>query len=702
MSNKPARLAVLGFLITAVVLGAYSQTGEDLFQKALRLERNEGKMIEAIELYKAILKQYPGNRELAAEAQFHVGLCYEQLGNQEAQNAYQTVVRDYGEQKEVVAKARDRLSKLARPSEKPEEPEGIRIRQVLKKPYTDFLGEVSSDGRFHAYVYWGNGDLAVRDLASGKDRILTHEAGAATGFAMNPSFSRNGKKIAYSWWNANHTYDLLVVDVDDPSPRRLYRHEGEHVYPGEWLSEDGLIIFRHNYAAGTIQICLLNMTSGAIRVLKTFEKIFPNVACSPDGKYIAMDYADTENGKRDISLLAMDGSGEVPLVEHPAADRLFGWVPGRKELLFISDRTGTWDLWAITVDGGRPSGEPKRIYNDIGLVDPMGFTQNGDFYFGFNRRNFYAYVAPFNAQTGELQEKSGRTLSGSIMGAQWSPDGRYLAYIKMNERTPSPLQLTIQDLKTGEERQAAENLRMSMSLCWSPDGNSILATGVARDKIRTEGRPRGGILTVDVKTGQTTEVLNLSDYKDKFNPPDDDAYPISDVRWSSDGKSIFYLFFTDRLVKRDLSTGEEKVLYRHTRFERSVMDRSPDGKTLLFAVRSPEDKKSHLYTMTVEGDDIKELYTSPSGGIAMGLWSPDGKYAYFTEYKDGTTLWRVPAEGGVPQEVWHSKDRAEVYGFHPDGKQLALSIYEMEMEIRVIENLAQELEKVYKLSRRAE
>ncbi len=511
---------------------------------------------------------------------------------------------------------------------------------------------------------------------------------------MNPTFSRNGKKIAYSWWNANHTYDLLIVDVDNPSPRRLYRHEGEHVYPAGWLSEDELVFVKHIYAAGTVQVCLLNISSGAIRVLKTFEKVFPRVACSPDGAYIAMDYADTEGGKRDISLLAMDGSGEVPLVKHPADDRLFGWVPGRKEFLFISDRAGTWDLWAITVDGGRPSGEPKRIYNDIGQVDPMGFTQNGDCYFGFNRRNFYAYVAPFNVETGELQERSGRTLSGSIIGAQWSPDGRNLAYVKMNERTPSPLQLTIQDLKTGEERQAAEDLGMSMSLCWSPDGNSILVTGVARDKIRTEGRPRGGILRVDVKTGQTTEVLNLSDYKDKFNPPADDAYPISDVRWSSDGKSIFYLFFTDRLVKRDLATGEEKVLYRHTRFERSVMDRSPDGKTLLFAVRSSEDKKSHLYTMPVEGGDVKELCTSQS--IAMGLWSPDGKYAYFTEYKDGTTLWRVPAAGGVPQEVWHSKDRAEVYGFNPDGKQLALSIYEREMEIRVIENLAEELDKVFK------
>ena len=122
MPNKSAFLAVLGFLVAAVVLGAFPQTGDDLFQKALRLETNEGKWLEAIALYQAILKQTPENRQLAAEAQFRIGLCYEGLGDEQAQNAYQTVIQNYGEQKDVVAKAKDRLSRLMRPGEKPEEP----------------------------------------------------------------------------------------------------------------------------------------------------------------------------------------------------------------------------------------------------------------------------------------------------------------------------------------------------------------------------------------------------------------------------------------------------------------------------------------------------------------------------------------------------------------------------------------------------
>lgn len=690
MSNKSAFLAVLGFLVAAVVLGAFPQAGNDLFQKALRLETNEGKWLEAIALYQTILKQSPENRQLAAEAQFRIGLCYERLGDEQAQNAYQTVIQSYGEQKDVVAKAKARLSKLARPSESPEGPEGIRVKQVWKKPYTDSLGSVSPDGRFLAFVYWGEGDVAIHDLISGEDRVLTHDANLEkeTGFAMEPLFSKDGKRIAYSWWNPNHTYDLLLIDVDHPSPRRLYRQQGEHVSPAAWLSDKELIFSRFNYGTRIAHICSLNILDGTIRELKTFEiGNWPRLSCSPDEKSIVYDFAnEADGGKFDINVLTMEGGREISLVKHPANDRALGWAPGRKEFLFTSDRSGTWDLWAIPVEEEKPSGPAKRIYADIGDVQPVGFAQNGDCFFGFIRRINNTLVAPFNAETGKIDEKSGQSLLGSPWTVGWSPDGRFLAYGR-----------NIKDLKTGEERKFAETLGFSHPICWSPDGNTVLVIGREKSKVGT-GKYKGGIYAVDMKTNRVTEILLLSDYQ--YNTPGDDAFPLSDVQWSSDGKSIFYLFFTDRLVKRNLATGEEKVLYKHSRFERSVLKRSPDGRNLLFAVRSPEDKKGHLYTMPVEGGNIKELCTpQEADNFGVAMWSPEGKFIYFTEMKDGTSLWRIPAEGGIPLKTWHSKSPAQIFGLHPDGKQIALALAESTTEIRVIKNLVQELEKLNKTSK---
>src|SRR4030065_1868760 len=144
--------------------------------------------------------------------------------------------------------------------------------------------------------------------------------------------------------------------------------------------------------------CSLIISDGTIRELKTFEpRKWPRLSSSSDEKYIAYDFAnETDGGKFDINLLTMKGGSEISLVKHPANDKVLGWVPGRKEFLFVSDRSGTWDLWAIKLDDGKPTGLPERIYADIGDVSPVGFTQNGKCYFGFVRRNFNSYIAPFN------------------------------------------------------------------------------------------------------------------------------------------------------------------------------------------------------------------------------------------------------------------------------------------------------------------
>ncbi|MCK5468774.1 MAG: PD40 domain-containing protein, partial [Cyclobacteriaceae bacterium] len=475
------------------------------------------------------------------------------------------------------------LEKLAQNKETEivKESEGINIKQVWKKPYTDFLGTVSSDGRFRSCVDWGNGDLAIHNVMNGEIRLLTHNAtlGDTSHFVLSSAISKNGKQVASSWWNPNNTNDLLLVDVDNLSQHMLYKQEGEEVYPVTWLSDDVFIMLRYIKKAKNTQICSFNIKDGTVQVLKTLDMGWPQISCSPDEKYVAFDFADkTNNGNFDINIIPLDGGNEITIVSHKANDKVLGWVPGRKEFLFISDRSGTWDIWAIPLDEGKASGPVKRIYTDIGEVQPVGFTEKGDCFFGFSRRNFNAYIAPFDVETGELKEKSGKSLLGSNFWVKWSPDGQYLTYIKEDSKADNPWQLTIQDLKTGEERKLGDNLRSARSPSWSPDGNSIIVVGTDNNKFPTEGY-RGDVYLVDVKTGETTEVLRLSDYT--YNTPEDDASPLSDIQWSSDGKSIFYLFFKDRLVKHDLETGEEKVLFKHTHFNRLVLKRSPDGKNLL-------------------------------------------------------------------------------------------------------------------------
>ena len=104
MKKKSLFLGVLGILITAVVLGAFFQAGEDLFQKALRLERNEGNLKEAIVLYQKVVTEAK-DQSLAANAQLRIGYCYEKMGLMDAQKAFQKVIDNYPGQEKAVKEA---------------------------------------------------------------------------------------------------------------------------------------------------------------------------------------------------------------------------------------------------------------------------------------------------------------------------------------------------------------------------------------------------------------------------------------------------------------------------------------------------------------------------------------------------------------------------------------------------------------------
>jgi Tol biopolymer transport system component len=396
----------------------------------------------------------------------------------------------------------------------------------------------------------------------------------------------------------------------------------------------------------------------------------------------------------DINVVPASGGDEISIVNHPANDRVLGWVPGRKEFLFVSDRSGSWDIWAMPMNDGRPTMPAKRIYTNIGEIEPMGFTITGDCYFGFSMRNFQASIAPFNMKTGELKIESGEAMLGSNFHVKWSPDGSKLVYIKEDNKVDNPWQLMVKDLDSGEEHKLADNLYFAMDPNWSPDGNSILVLGRDKKTYQANKGYKGGVYSVDVKTGIASEILQLSDYK--YNKPEDDKPPLSRVEWSPDGKSIYYLFFRDRLVKRNLETGDEKVLFRNDHFNYGILNLSPDYKNLLFAVYNPEDKKSHLLSMPIDGGETKKLCESQeNNGFYKVFWSKDGRYIYFTEWVDETKLWRIPAEGGDPQNVWQSPKRLEIFSTNPDGSQISYAIRERTTEVRVIENLVPELEKIY-------
>ncbi|HSM06053.1 MAG TPA: tetratricopeptide repeat protein, partial [Longimicrobiales bacterium] len=98
---KIPRPGLTGLIILALAFIAppvEAQTGEELFQQALVLERSNGEVREAIHLYERIVRDFASQRALAARALLRLGMAHEILGNAEARAAYQRLVADFGDQ----------------------------------------------------------------------------------------------------------------------------------------------------------------------------------------------------------------------------------------------------------------------------------------------------------------------------------------------------------------------------------------------------------------------------------------------------------------------------------------------------------------------------------------------------------------------------------------------------------------------------
>lgn len=705
--KKTSILAALLIFLSLSVAGLIAQNAQDLFQKALTKERAEGNLKEAISLYEKVI-EVTRDESLAAQAQLRIGFCYEKLGFKEAEKAFQRVIDNYPKQSESVQVAKEKLSILLRAQAIAEKGEKeFQVRQVWTGKEVDGSGEISFDGKYLSFVDWETGDLAIREMATGKKRHLTHKGSwdESFAFAMTSVWSPDGKQLAYIWEDgAKDQVEVHIVGLDGSEPRLLYQinyYKG-WVEVADWSPDGKNILAFFLNEAKRWQLGLISIKDSSIQILTTFDAVdlFPMKAeFSPDGRYIIYDFPqEKESRKKDISLISSDGMKEIPLIAHPADDYLLGWSPDRKWILFSSDRTGTRDAWIIQVLEGKPQGDPQLVRRDIGLIGSLGFSQDGSFYYDTEGASHDIYSAKLDPETGNIIEqpkKDPLPYEGSNFYPDWSPDGKNLVYI--SRRGPGRRQsvLCLYSAESGRVREfdLKEKFINFAYPRWCNDGRSILL--LAEDFLQSGA----GIYKIDAQTGEATLLIP----KKENESPGALWSPVM----SKDGKLLFYIHenMSDKyysVVVRDLETGKEEELLRNPPHDNNMLALSPDGQRLALLMREEENLRV-LKVMSIKEREFVELHRFEFKGrsIIDIDWSPDGRYIYFSKKKPDSEeeerqLWRVLAKGGEAENLGLTMTWFVHLRVHPDGERItwaSSSGHIMLPEIWVMQNFLPESKK---------
>jgi Tol biopolymer transport system component len=677
-------LAGVSFLFSSLI---QRETAKELFERALYLEETKGDLEKAIEVYSRVVKEFPDERATAAKAQLHIGLCYEKLGLKEAAKAFQNVVENYPEQAEAVKVAKEKLSLILKAQAMVEKGDKeFRIRQVWTDAIDSyFSGAPSPDGRYISYVNWETGNLGIRDLEKGENRLLTKDASWNAGeMAYQSIFSPDGRQVAYTWQNKEGFGELRIIGIDGSAPRVLYgsKEEAWFPWPASWSGDGKQILTIFSIQGAATKIAFVSTEDGSVKDVRSLAPRQANrlrMSLSPDGKYIAYSFSPQQDSRnRDIFLLAADGSQQVSLVEHPADDQVLGWAPDGKRVLFKSDRTGSMGTWIIQVADGKPKGEPELVRADMGNLRPLGLTRDGSLYYGIYSGWSDVYVATVDPATGEVLAppiKAVQKFEGFNSAPSWSPDGQELACrSSRGEVAGGDVVLLIRSFRTDEIRELVPKPVVGglnfHYIRWSPDGRSILAIGW------DEKGKYGALFAINVQTGDT-KIIARSDKGDIIHSPE----------WAPDGKIVFFIRWKEgpRVIRCELETGMEKELLRSSPYQGVFfMALSPDGRQLAFTAGNA------VNLLSTAGGEPRELIRVKD--ISTIAWTRDGQYILYGKRRDGNEdmvdLWRVQTKGGEPQKLELAMPRLMHLRVHPDGRRIAFTAKTQneKAEVWVMEN----------------
>jgi serine/threonine protein kinase len=331
--------------------------------------------------------------------------------------------------------------------------------------------------------------------------------------------------------------------------------------------------------------------------------------------------------------------------------------PDGRFLLFLSNRSGPFDVWLSQVGSGEFVNVSKQkipaLLNDE--IRNTGFSPHGEIWLRTDRTDAFGKRVSTGSATVPIIGGDLRPLLDRGLNPIWSPDGTALLYHEPAPGDP----IFVADATGRNPRQiyaAAPGIH-SHYLVWSPDARFIyFAGGIPPEEMDLWRVPAAGG-TAERLTSHNASV----------------AYPTF-----LDGRTLLYrttaedgsgpwlfAFDVESRISRRVSVGVEQYL---------SIAASADGRRLVATVSNPA---AGLWTVPIASGVVDERSARrvavPAVTARFPRSGPD-YILYLSSREGGRGLWRF--RGGVATEIWRPERGVLLVppAVSPDGLRLALTV----------------------------
>ena len=366
--------------------------------------------------------------------------------------------------------------------------------------------------------------------------------------------------------------------------------------------------------------------------------LYEQIVLSPNHKSVAAIKVDQANESADLYIMDAATGAATRLTTSAKTEFVMGpvWSPDSRHIAYVTIRSGQEGVYVRAADGQGPE---ELLYKNPGAFLNLSDWSSDGRFLAFAKSDLKGgvlYLLPVDG-TGQSQPAEVFHSEQRMFGPKFSPDGRYLSYMLVDQANQSEIYVRPVDSSVKDGPWQISQGSMGMAY-WKHDGKELYYT--SRDR--------------SIMVAEISESPKFSFTKPKllFRPPGAVPMRIADISGDGEkflalppprGPQLQQLTIFDREGKLVTKVGEPGV-YGTPVF-------SPDGTRLLVSKGDVQRGQQDFWTIDIASGKSTQV-TKDTWVKVNPLWSPDGRRIYYSSMREKGDwgIYRRPADGTGSEE----------------------------------------------------